>query len=56
MQRFRGHPMRSITTIRQGRALAVADERLPEASLSDDIRLFAMFFLGGLTFMSVYLA
>jgi hypothetical protein len=25
-------------------------------SLTDDIKLFAMFFLGGLTFMSVYLA
>ena len=48
--------MRSISTIHQGRALEVAGERLPESSLSDDIRLFAMFFLGGLTFMSVYLA
>ena len=27
-----------------------------ESSLADDIRLFGMFFLGGLTFMSVYLA
>jgi hypothetical protein len=26
------------------------------SSLADDIRLFGMFFLGGLTFMSVYLA
>ena len=25
-------------------------------SVADDARLFAMFFLGGLTFMSVYLA
>ena len=25
-------------------------------SLMDDLRLFAMFFIGGLTFMSVYLA
>ena len=25
-------------------------------SLTDDIRLFAMFFLGGFTFMGVYLA
>ena len=25
-------------------------------SLADDLRLFAMFFAGGLTFMSVYLA
>ncbi|HET9356346.1 MAG TPA: hypothetical protein VFO42_09305 [Sphingomicrobium sp.] len=26
------------------------------SSLADDVRLFAMFFLGGFTFMGVYLA
>ena len=41
-----------------GRRVAVAGvlpQRQP-TSMADDLRLFATFFLGGLTFMSVYLA
>ena len=40
-----------------GRRVAVAalSQRQP-SSVADDVRLFATFFLGGLTFMSVYLA
>ena len=29
---------------------------LPVSSLADDLRLFATFFVGGFTFMAVYLA
>ena len=33
---------------------AVAER--PSSALADDLKLFGLFFLGGLTFMSVYLA
>ena len=41
------------------RALFVFDEAVaarPSTAIADDIKLFGLFFLGGLTFMSVYLA
>lgn len=38
-----------------GRKAAAAAAKAP-TSLADDLRLFAMFFLGGFTFMGVYLA
>lgn len=38
------------------RAGALSLEGQRRTSLADDLRLFATFFLGGLTFMSVYLA
>ena len=37
-----------------GRRVATIPQQ--RTSLGDDLRLFATFFLGGLTFMSVYLA
>ena len=39
-----------------GRKTVTAALPVHPAGLADDLRLFATFFLGGLTFMTVYLA
>lgn len=48
--------MRSTPAGRQARALELVSAPAVETSIVDDIKLFATFFLGGLTFMTVYLA
>ena len=56
MHRVSGHPLRNDPAFRRAQAAALPVETRAATGLLDDIKLFAMFFVGGLTFMTVYLA
>jgi len=52
--RTRRHPIRALALRRSGPGLAYAAQS--NASLLDDLRLFALTFVGGFLFLTVYLA